>query len=235
MARRRKRPQIFGLVPALKLSPKRGGGTTVISSLIFRFNQFSKLFLLSVVVFIAISTVVETRNPLGLTAIVTCLIGIICFTSFKLKYWLLQRRWLDGVEMQAIDQMDGHEFEKVCAEVYRRLGYKKVTVTQRSRDQGADLTMEGAEGRYVVQAKRQATPVGNWAVQEICAAKGFYKASHAIVVSNNIYTTQARDLAKSNAVELVDRNDFAILLSKTAKAGPGNVSIGEFLSLLKRR
>lgn len=235
MARRRKQPQIFGLVPTLKLSSKRGGGKTLISSLISRFNQFSILFFISVIVFVSVSTVIETRNPLGLAVIGACIIGIIFFTSFKLKLWLLQRRWLDGIEMQAIDQMEGHEFEKVCAEVYRRLGYKNVTVTRRSRDQGADLIMEGADCKYVVQAKRQATPVGNWAVQEICAAKGFYKASHAIVVSNNIYTNQAKDLAKANAVELVDRNDFAILLSKTAKAGPGNVSIGEFLSLLKQR
>lgn len=77
--------------------------------------------------------------------------------------------------MRVIDQMEGYEFEKVCGEIYHKPGYR-VKVTNESRDQGADLILEGPEGGVVVQAKRQASSVGNRAVQEIVAAKGLYKA-----------------------------------------------------------
>ena len=81
--------------------------------------------------------------------------------------------------MQAIDRMRGIEFEQFCAELFRRKGFK-VATTQASGDQGADLILEGKNGRAVVQAKRSKSKVGNWAVQEVLAAKGFYAARRAV-------------------------------------------------------
>ena len=70
-----------------------------------------------------------------------------------LKWWH-RRRWLNGTEMARIDKMSGLEFERVCGEIFQRLGYK-VTVTKASGDQGADLLLERQGRRIVVQTKRQ--------------------------------------------------------------------------------
>ena len=96
--------------------------------------------------------------------------------------------------MHAIDRMRGIEFEEVCAEIFRRNGFK-VATTKSSGDQGADLVLEGRKERAVVQTKRYKGKVGNWAVQEVLAAKGFYAAQRALVLTNSSYSNSARELA----------------------------------------
>ena len=55
-----------------------------------------------------------------------------------------------------------------------------------------------------VQAKRYAKPVGVKAVQEVAAARSFYGASGAAVITNGAFTPAARRLAASCRVELWD-------------------------------
>lgn len=131
--------------------------------------------------------------------------------------WRKARRWLDGVEMAAIDEMPGLEFERACAEIFRRLGFD-VTTTKASGDQGADLVLEAKDRRIVVQAKRRRSKVGNVAVQEVVAAKAFYQADAAAVVTNHYYSPAAIKLARANAVLLLDRRDLAAMLARAAKA-----------------
>src|SRR6476659_8040544 len=74
----------------------------------------------------------------------------------------LRGRGLGSLKMHAIDRMRGIEFEEVCAEIFRRNGFK-VTTTKSTGDQGADLVLEGSKERAVVQTKRYKGKVGNWA------------------------------------------------------------------------
>jgi HJR/Mrr/RecB family endonuclease len=53
-------------------------------------------------------------------------------------------------------------------------------------------------------------------VQEVLAAKGFYAAQRAVVLTNNSYSNSARALAAANGVELLDRNDLAKMLGRAA-------------------
>ena len=76
-------------------------------------------------------------------------------------------------------------------------------VTPKSGDQGADLIIEKYGLKFVVQCKFYNNPVGNKAVQEVIAAKGFYDAWGAIVVTNSDYTKSARQLAESHGVILL--------------------------------
>ena len=141
-----------------------------------------------------------------------CAFTRVCYDS--MGFWT-RHRWPGGRRLQAIDRMRGIEFEQFCAELFRRKGFK-VATTQASGDQGADLILEGKNGRAVVQAKRSKSKVGNWAVQEVLAAKGFYAAQRAVVLTNNSYSNSARALAAANGVELLDRNDLAKMLGRAA-------------------
>lgn len=49
-----------------------------------------------------------------------------------------------------------------------------------------------------------ANSVGVEAVQQIIAAKQYYKANHAMVVTNNIFTPAAKKMANQTKVELWD-------------------------------
>ena len=135
---------------------------------------------------------------------------------YDLRGFWLGDRGLGTLEMHAIDRIRGIEFEEVCAEIFRGNGFK-VTATKSTGDQGADLVLEGRNERAVVQTKRYKGKVGNWAVQEVLAAKGFYAAQRALVVTNSNYSNSARELAAANGVELFDRSDLAKMLLRAGR------------------
>ncbi|MGB9938221.1 restriction endonuclease [Methanosarcina sp.] len=79
----------------------------------------------------------------------------------------------------------------------------------------ADLVLTSNEGiRTAVQVKRYSSKVSNGAVQEVVAAKGLYKCTQGMVVTNNYFTDCAKQLAKANGIELIDRNELRKLINK---------------------
>lgn len=112
-----------------------------------------------------------------------------------------------------IDEMDGYKFEEFMKCVYEQLGYS-VYHTPFSGDQGADLILTSKEKtRIAVQVKRYSGKVSNSAVQEVVAAKGFYKCTEGIVVTNSYFTDSAKQLAEANLIDLVDRNGLEKLIN----------------------
>ena len=105
---------------------------------------------------------------------------------------------------KSIDLMTGNEFEDFLVQLFKTCGYI-VTKTEPGHDYGADLILEISGERTVVQAKRQKRSIGLKAVQEVTAAKRYYKANRTLVVINGTFTRNAKELAKSNRVELWDR------------------------------
>jgi hypothetical protein len=122
----------------------------------------------------------------------------------KLEEYEKNIRRGDFSSINEVDCMLGSEFESFLGKLFTRMGFD-VSVTQLSGDQGADLVIGKNGTLTVVQAKRYSGKVGNKAVQEVVAAKGFYEAKNAMVVTNNEFTPAAYSLAKKNTVELVDR------------------------------
>ncbi|RXA20609.1 restriction endonuclease [Methanosarcina sp. MSH10X1] len=109
--------------------------------------------------------------------------------------------------------MNGYKFEEFMKHVYEQLGYS-VYHTPKSGDQGADLILTSKEKtRIAVQVKRYSGKVSNSAVQEVVAAKGFYKCTEGIVVTNSYFTNSARQLAEANFIDLVDRNGLEKLIN----------------------
>ncbi len=110
--------------------------------------------------------------------------------------------------------MTGVEFEHYLSVLFRKYGYQ-VKNTPASNDFGADLILEGGQ-RIVVQAKRYKRKVGIKAVQEIHAAKLYFQAQEAWVVTNNYFSAQAMELAESTGIRLIDREellDMILLIS----------------------
>ena len=108
-----------------------------------------------------------------------------------------------GSAPDGAERISGYQFEDDLCQLFRKLGFS-VEKTPLSGDQGADLIVEKKGSRTVVQAKRYSGKVTNKAVQEIFAAKTFYNADRAIVVTNSVFTKSAIELAISSGVELWD-------------------------------
>ena len=105
------------------------------------------------------------------------------------------------------DNMKPRDYEHLCADLLREAGWD-ARVTTHSRDFGVDVIAEKPDQRIVVQCKLYSSPVGLKAVQEIAAGKLHELANHAIVVSNQRFTTAAAQIAATNGVLLLHHDDL---------------------------
>ena len=99
-------------------------------------------------------------------------------------------------------RMDPLDYEKHCALQLERAGWSP-RLTAATGDQGADVIASRDGKILVLQCKLYSQPVGNDAVQQVYAARGFQVADIAAVVSNQSYTKAARQLANVNGVRLL--------------------------------
>ncbi|AFY32392.1 restriction endonuclease [Calothrix sp. PCC 7507] len=103
-----------------------------------------------------------------------------------------------------VDEMSGKDFEKLLSLLFRKTGYN-VSLTPDTQDYGADLILYKDDVKTIIQAKRSKNPISVKAVQEVASAVRHYQANKAIVITNNRFTDNAYNLARSNEVELWDR------------------------------
>lgn len=102
----------------------------------------------------------------------------------------------------------GEDYENYIIKELREIGYKAYG-TKKSGDQGADIIINLNEYfRIIAQCKYYSSPVGNTPVQEIIAAKEYYRANYCIAVTNQTFTQGAISLAYVNNVKLIDKFDI---------------------------
>lgn len=116
-----------------------------------------------------------------------------------------------GVHVFA-DNIDPYEYEHLCASILKNNGWK-AQATQRSGDQGVDVIAEKGDLKVAIQCKKYSQPVGNKAVQEAYAGKGWASATHAVVISNASYTPSAHQLAERLKVHLLHHDQLSYLES----------------------
>ncbi|WP_235925038.1 restriction endonuclease [Roseomonas harenae] len=99
------------------------------------------------------------------------------------------------------------EFEQHCADALAARGWS-VTVGRGSGDQGVDVLARKSGRSVVLQCKLYGRPVGNKAVQEALAGRGYAGADGAVVVSNATFTAAAHALAARTGVLLLHVSDL---------------------------
>ena len=117
------------------------------------------------------------------------------------------------LDFNKIDNLSGHDFEKLIAELFKKMGYA-VMQTKASSDLGCDVLLEREGEKTAVQTKRQKTPVSNSSVQEVVASLKVYNAKHGMVVTNNFFLRTAIELASANNIKLINRTDLFGLIEK---------------------
>lgn len=109
-------------------------------------------------------------------------------------------------QMLSIDLMEGHDFEYWCAGLLRKIGFSHVSVTPGSNDQGVDILAQKEGVKYAIQCKRYSSDLGNTPVQEVHAGKAMYNCHVGVVLTNQHFTTGAKQLAQATGVLLWDRD-----------------------------
>ena len=134
------------------------------------------------------------------------IIGVICVTAVVLFVFafILKRRWMKGKPL-VIDEMEGREFEKFCAQLLERKGFIDVNITKASGDFGVDILAEKEGVTYAIQCKRYADPVGVKAIQEAYSGREYYDRMVGAVLTNQYFTAPAVEAGKKLKILLWDR------------------------------
>lgn len=103
------------------------------------------------------------------------------------------------------DLMEGHEFEKYCAQLLKKCGFQDVEVTRGSGDYGIDILAEKDGVTYAIQCKCYNAPVGVKAVQEAYAGRDYYDRMVGAVLTNQHFTQPAVEAAGKLKILLWDR------------------------------
>lgn len=127
-----------------------------------------------------------------------------------------EKRLLDS-GIYKVDTMTGKEFEDFLDVCFRKLGYN-VSLTPNTQDYGGDLILYKDGIKTVVQAKRKKSSVSISAVQEVVSAIKHYKADEGMVITNNYFTTNAYNLARSNDIKLWDRKKLVEFMLRAKNA-----------------
>ncbi|MBP3592862.1 MAG: restriction endonuclease [Clostridia bacterium] len=107
------------------------------------------------------------------------------------------------------NSLDGFEFEKEIAKLYRKQGYD-ATVTTATADGGVDIILTKNNKRIAVQCKHHAKPIGPNAVRALQGVVASQNYSKGIFVSLNGYTsTVYSEVRNSNVkIELLELKDL---------------------------
>ena len=160
----------------------------------------------------AITFVYTQSLPATIAVFMSGFIGMLVIVkTIQLK----KQQKLNQSGILQVDQMSGKEFEEFLRLRYKDEGYT-AHKTPYTGDYGADLILQKGQQKIAVQAKRYKSNVGIKAVQEISAAKMHYGATEAWVVTNSFFTKAATELARSNNVKLVNRDELIEILLKKA-------------------
>jgi len=118
-----------------------------------------------------------------------------------------------SVRLRKLDIMTGTEFEKFLHWFFAQQEYL-VTKTKPGHQQGTDFILITRNIRIAVEAKRWNSKVGNRAVQQINSGRSHYHCNQAWVITNNFFTPQAKELAQSCDVRLINRNELNDMISQ---------------------
>ncbi|MCR9148229.1 MAG: restriction endonuclease [Rhodobacteraceae bacterium] len=102
---------------------------------------------------------------------------------------------------------DGFEFEHWVANSLKHFGWD-AAATNGAGDQGVDVIAKKQGVSVGIQCKLYSSNVGNKAVQEIIAARGFFDLDYGCVISNAGYTQSAQDLACKSEIKLLSHFDI---------------------------
>lgn len=110
--------------------------------------------------------------------------------------------------MNAINKLSGRKFEILVEDVLESMGFIRLGKTKISGDYGVDLIGYLQEKKHAIQIKRWSRPVNLKSVQEVYTGMKFYGAESCVVVTNNVFTKAAQELAQKCSCKLIAGEDI---------------------------
>jgi restriction system protein len=111
---------------------------------------------------------------------------------------------LKAIGIGGVDDMNALQFVNYVVELLRSQDYAAIP-TRASNDLGVDIIASRHGYRIAILCKRTSRRVDKRAVSDVMAGRIHYRCDKAWVVSNSIFSSGAKTLAKNIGIELVDR------------------------------
>lgn len=115
-----------------------------------------------------------------------------------------------------VDRMDGLSFEFFCKLLWGKRGFVSNVTPKRGGDGGVDVVAQLGKDGELLQCKTSVNPEIGWdAIKEVVAGAVLYQARFfgtrfsKVAVTNQRFTQGAREQAKANRVNLVERDVLA--------------------------
>jgi restriction system protein len=124
-----------------------------------------------------------------------------------------ERKSIDlNKKVASLSELSPREFEEYITELYKLLGYEKVTLTPQMNDKGVDILMEKNGKRYAIQCKRHKGIIGSPAIQSFLGAMQHAEVSHGFFVTTSTFSLEAEKMASQHPIELVDATKLAQMI-----------------------
>jgi HJR/Mrr/RecB family endonuclease len=125
-----------------------------------------------------------------------------------------KRSKIRHIAIGEIDEMEGTEFEVFLSKLFDGLGYY-AEVTPHN-DYGVDVITIKDKIKTGIQAKcyGEGRTIGVEAVNEVCGGAGYWKVHKKMVITNRYFSKKALITAKSNNIEMIDRDGLQLLIKE---------------------
>jgi hypothetical protein len=124
--------------------------------------------------------------------------------------------WRTAHAGEDVHEMDGVAFENLVSVALSAYGYH-VEMTEHF-DRGADIVATRNGRRTSIQVKRASRSVSETAIAQAVRGMAAYDCAAAMVITNSVFTPEARRQAEGQGVVLWDHEDLANLLHTTGIA-----------------
>jgi len=114
-------------------------------------------------------------------------------------------------------EMSPREFEEYVAELFRLLGYERVTLTPTSNDQGIDILAEHRGTAIAIQCKKYKGKVGSPAMQTFLGAMRNAGVQKGLFVTTGVFSLEAERMANEHPIELIDGLALGKLIQEALK------------------
>lgn len=114
----------------------------------------------------------------------------------------------DGLsaELKSIDSMTDCDFKYWTVYLLQDMGFSDVEATHESNSQGVDVLAQKGGIKYAIQCKCHLESLGNKPIQEVRSGKSIYHCQMGVVITNQYFTSNAKELAEATGVLLWDRD-----------------------------
>lgn len=187
-------------------------------------GKLYRVILFTVAMYMYYLFIIDTNEPFA--AVSKIILVALLLVAMELVRRGSTRLFGANSKLEEIDNMDKEKFVRYIAELYKRKGYQ-VVILQEDKNLGCDLKAYKAKDSLCIKCIHadEDTSIDREIISEAYSSIKLYKVKRCIVITNSSYTEMAKDVAKANQIQLIDRIELHNLIYKVIHKESSNEEV----------